>query len=54
VLDDCVIMDYARLGRGSRLRRVIVDRHNCIEPGSEIGSDPELDARRYHVTRRAA
>jgi glucose-1-phosphate adenylyltransferase len=25
-------------------------RHNCIEPGSEIGSDPELDARRYHVT----
>ena len=48
VLEDCVIMDYAR--RGSRLRRVIVDRHNCIEPGSEIGYDPEADARRYHLT----
>lgn len=52
VLDDCVIMDYARLGRGSRLRRVIVDRHNVIEPGTVIGYDPVEDAKRYHVTPR--
>ena len=49
-LEDCIVMDYVRIGRGSRLRRTIVDRHNRIEPGSEIGYDPEADRRRYHVT----
>jgi glucose-1-phosphate adenylyltransferase len=49
-LDECIIMDYVRIGRGSRLRRVIVDRHNHIEPGTVIGYDHEADKRRYHVT----
>lgn len=49
-LDECVIMDYVRIGHGSRLRRVIVDRHNRIEPGSVIGFDQAADRRRYHVT----
>lgn len=50
ILEDCVIMDYVRVGRGARLRRVIVDRHNHIEPGEEIGFDPEKDRQRFHVT----
>jgi glucose-1-phosphate adenylyltransferase len=33
VLEDCIIMDYVRVSRGARLRKVIVDRHNIIEPG---------------------
>lgn len=49
-LEDCVIMDYVRIGRGARLRRVIVDRHNSIEAGTRIGYDAEEDLRRYHVT----
>jgi glucose-1-phosphate adenylyltransferase len=49
-LEDCIIMDYTRIGRGARLRRVIVDRHNAIEPGAEIGFDPVADRARYHVT----
>ncbi|MBU1190867.1 MAG: glucose-1-phosphate adenylyltransferase [Gammaproteobacteria bacterium] len=49
-LDDCIIMDYARIGAGSKLRRVIVDRHNHIEPGTVIGYDTEADRKRYHVT----
>ncbi len=49
-LEDCVIMDYARIGRGARLRRVILDRHNVVESGTEIGFDREGDARRYPVT----
>jgi len=36
--------------RGSRLRRVIVDRYNTIEPNSRIGFDSEADGSRYHVT----
>lgn len=49
-LDECIIMDYVRIGRGSKLRRVIVDRHNLIEPGTEIGFNLEQDRRRYVVT----
>jgi glucose-1-phosphate adenylyltransferase len=49
-LEDCIIMDYTRIGRGARLRRVIVDRHNHIEPGDRIGFDAEADRRRFHVS----
>jgi glucose-1-phosphate adenylyltransferase len=49
-LDECIIMDYVRIGRGSRLRRVIVDRHNEIAPGTVIGYDLAADQQRYHVT----
>ena len=50
VLEDCIIMDYVRVGRGARLRRVIVDRHNIIEPGDEIGFDRARDAERFEVS----
>jgi glucose-1-phosphate adenylyltransferase len=49
-IEDCIIMDYVRVGRGSRLRRVIVDRHNVIDAQSRIGLDPEADRERYFVT----
>ncbi len=51
VIEDCVIMDYVRVGAGAKLRRVIIDRHNKIAPGTEIGFDHERDrAAGYHVT----
>jgi glucose-1-phosphate adenylyltransferase len=49
-LEDCIIMDYVRIGKGTRLRRTIVDRHNCIEPGARIGFDREEDKKRYTVS----
>jgi glucose-1-phosphate adenylyltransferase len=49
-LDECIVMDYVRIGRGARLKRVIVDRHNVIEPGDVIGHDREADAKRFSVT----
>lgn len=48
-IDGCVIMDYVMIKRGSRLRNVIVDTHNIIEPGTVIGFDRKSDAERYHV-----
>jgi glucose-1-phosphate adenylyltransferase len=48
-LDECIILDYVKIGKGSRLRRTIVDRQNVIEPGSVIGFDREKDAQQYHV-----
>ena len=51
VLEDCIVMDYVRVCKGSRLRRVIIDRHNIIEAGTVIGYDPEADSKRYTVSR---
>lgn len=49
-MEDCIVMDYVRICKGSRLRRVIVDRHNRIEPGTHIGFDREADSKLYTVS----
>jgi glucose-1-phosphate adenylyltransferase len=49
-LDNCIVMDYVLIQRGSRLKRVIVDRFNVIPAGSTIGYDARADSERYTVT----
>ncbi len=49
-IEDCIIMDYVRVGRGVRLRRTIVDRHNLVAKGTSIGFDPGEDRERYMVS----
>ncbi len=49
-IENCIIMDYVRVCSGSRLRNVIIDRHNVIEANSVIGYDREADSARYTVT----
>ncbi len=49
-LDDCIVMDYTLIRRGTRLKRVIVDRHNTLEAGTLIGFDAAADRARYRVS----
>ena len=49
LVEDSIVMDYTTVGKGARLKRVIVDRFNIIPADSEIGVDPALDRRRHHV-----
>jgi glucose-1-phosphate adenylyltransferase len=49
-VDECVIMDYAVIERGAKLRRTIVDRHNTIAAGTRIGFDAEEDRQRFHLS----
>jgi glucose-1-phosphate adenylyltransferase len=50
-IEDCVIMDYVRIGAGARIRHAIIDRHNAIAPGAVIGHDHDRDrAAGYQVT----
>ena len=44
ILPDCEI------GRRTRLRRVVVDKHCRIPPDTVIGYDPVQDAKRFHVS----
>jgi glucose-1-phosphate adenylyltransferase len=48
-VDDSIIMDHTTVGKGARLRRVIVDRFNIIPADTEIGLDAAADRRRFHV-----
>jgi glucose-1-phosphate adenylyltransferase len=49
-LDQAVVLPYVHVGRGVRLKRVVVDRGCDIPPGLVIGEDPQEDARRFHRT----
>jgi glucose-1-phosphate adenylyltransferase len=43
-------MPYVNIGRGARLKNVVIDRGVEIPEGLVVGEDPELDARRFRTT----
>lgn len=49
-IDECIIMDYTIVRKGSRLKRCIIDRYNTIEAGARIGYDLDSDRQRYRVS----
>jgi glucose-1-phosphate adenylyltransferase len=48
-LEDCIIMDHVEIKRGSKLKRVIVDKMNVIGEGEQLGFDPDKDRFRCHI-----
>ncbi|MDZ4732539.1 MAG: glucose-1-phosphate adenylyltransferase [Nitrospirota bacterium] len=50
-IDECVILDGARIGSKARLRRVIADRYNLIPQSAEMGFQPEVDRKKYQTTK---
>ncbi|WP_248883856.1 glucose-1-phosphate adenylyltransferase [Acidithiobacillus acidisediminis] len=50
LVEDSVILPNVRLGEGTRLRKVVVDKGAIIPAGLVVGEDPEEDARRFHRT----
>ena len=49
-IDEAVILPHASVGRGARLRKVIVDRNVGIPENLVVGEDPVLDAQRFRRT----
>ncbi len=49
-IEGAIIMDWAEIGRGCKIRRAIIDKSNVIEPETIIGYDLEKDRRRYFVS----
>ena len=49
-LEGAVVLPYVEIGRGARLKNVVVDRGVRIPEGLVVGEDPELDARRFRRT----
>ncbi len=50
VLDEAVVLPRCQIGRGARLKCVVLDRGVEIPPGLVVGEDAELDAARFHRT----
>jgi glucose-1-phosphate adenylyltransferase len=50
LIEDAVIMNRVEIGRGCRLRRVIIDKNVRIPPGTEIGYDSKKERENYFVT----
>lgn len=46
-VDECILMDWAEIGAGAKLKGVIVDRFNSIPAGAEIGVGSGADEKRY-------
>ena len=49
-VENAVIMPYVNVGRGARLKNVVIDRGVEIPEGLVIGEDPEVDAKRFRTT----
>jgi glucose-1-phosphate adenylyltransferase len=49
-VDGSILFSHVDIGRHSRIRNAIIDRHIRIPEGTEIGYDLEEDRKRYHVT----
>ena len=51
-LDGAVVQPYAEIGRGARLRNVVIDRGAVIPAGLVVGEDAEKDAKRFRRTEK--
>ena len=49
-IEDSVILPNAEIGPSAIVRNAIIDKRCRVPEGMEIGIDPELDTRRFHLT----
>ena len=49
-VDESLLLDGVVIGRHCKIRKAIIDKGVHIPPHTEIGYDPEADARRFTVT----
>jgi glucose-1-phosphate adenylyltransferase len=50
LIEDSIIMDRVEIGRGCRIHRAIIDKHNVIPADTEIGANVAKDRERYFVS----
>ena len=50
IIEDAVVLPRVRIGRGVRLRRVVVDKYCVLPDDFAAGLDPDADRSRFEVT----
>jgi glucose-1-phosphate adenylyltransferase len=51
-VENAVVLPYAEIGAGARLKNLVIDRGVKIPAGLVVGEDPEADARRFRRTEK--
>jgi glucose-1-phosphate adenylyltransferase len=51
-VDESVVLDNVVVGRGSKIKKAIIDKYNVIPPETEIGYNPKEDRKHFPVTPR--
>jgi len=49
-VEDSILLDNCRIGRGAKVRRAIIDENTLVPCGAEIGYSAALDRERYQIT----
>lgn len=49
-IEDSIVLDSCIIGKGARIRRAIIDRHNAVAPGTRLGYDAQADSSYCTVT----
>jgi len=49
-VENAVVLPYVSIGRGARLKNVVIDRGVRIPEGLVVGEDPGIDAARFRTT----
>ena len=52
IIDGAVLMPGVTIGRRCQLKRCIIDEGCIIPDGMQIGVDPNVDAKRFFITKR--
>jgi glucose-1-phosphate adenylyltransferase len=47
---EAVVLPYAQIGRGARIKKAVIDSGVIIPDGLVVGEDPVLDAKRFRRT----
>ncbi|MGL5654031.1 MAG: glucose-1-phosphate adenylyltransferase, partial [Vibrio sp.] len=47
---DSILFDDVEVGEGCKLKHCIVDKHVIIPPYTEIGVNPDQDAKRFRIS----
>jgi glucose-1-phosphate adenylyltransferase len=51
-IENAVVLPYVNIGRGARLKNVVIDRGVQIPEGLVVGEDPELDGNKFRTTQQ--
>jgi glucose-1-phosphate adenylyltransferase len=49
-IEDSVIFPEVEIGRGSVIKKAVIDKGCQLPPNTQIGVDPQEDARRFHIS----
>jgi glucose-1-phosphate adenylyltransferase len=51
-IENAVVLPYVNIGRGARLKNVVIDRGVQIPEGLVVGEDPEFDGNKFRTTQQ--